>query len=96
MALHDALKDEARYGRAGSVLTIAGREVQALTYTAGGVTPDAAYGTFPNLPVPISYPQTASVIMLTIEPPDYHVQVRASNLLHASPLPVFLHPCSFS
>lgn len=61
---------------AGSVLTIAGRQIQALIYTAGGVTPDAAYGNFPTLPVPISYPQTASVVMLTLEPPDYHVQVR--------------------
>ncbi|KAK9832391.1 hypothetical protein WJX74_008758 [Apatococcus lobatus] len=61
--------------QSGSVLTIAGREVQALMFTAEGATPDAAYGNFPALPIPISYPQTASVVMLTLEPPDYHVQI---------------------
>ncbi len=70
---------------AGSVLTIAGREIQALQYAPDGVTPDATYGAFPDLPVPISYPQTASVVMLTLEPPDYTVQVQLiiSNALWA-------------
>ncbi|KAK9859825.1 hypothetical protein WJX84_003157 [Apatococcus fuscideae] len=67
--------------QSGSVLTIAGREVQALMFTAEGATPDAAYGNFPALPIPISYPQTASVVMLTLEPPDYHVQMPDAVLL---------------
>ncbi|KAK9863598.1 hypothetical protein WJX84_001727 [Apatococcus fuscideae] len=59
----------------GSVLTIAGKAIQALQYKPTGATVDSSYGTFPTLPVPVSYPQTASFTMLTLEPPYYTPEV---------------------
>ena len=74
-----------RYIRcAGSVLTIAGKAIQALQYKPTGATVDSSYGTFPTLPVPVSYPQTASFTMLTLEPPYYTPEVSSTELIPAA------------
>lgn len=69
---------------AGSVLTIAGKAIQALQYKPTGATVDISYGTFPTLPVPVSYPQTASFTMLTLEPPYYTPEVSSKELIPAA------------
>ncbi|KAK9863993.1 hypothetical protein WJX84_007490 [Apatococcus fuscideae] len=45
----------------GSVLVIVGASIGAYVITAGGYTADAAWGAPASLPVPICYPQTATV-----------------------------------
>ena len=51
----------------GSVLVIVGASVGAYAITASGWSADAAWGSPARLPVPINYPQTATVIMLPLD-----------------------------
>lgn len=69
----------------GSILTIAGAEIDIYN---GENSPadftglDARYPAIPNLPVPVSYPQTATFALLSLEPAnDYAAEVGSFCLL---------------
>ncbi len=48
----------------GSVFIIVGKTASAWTVTAKGATADAAWGASAQLPIPVSYPQTATITLL--------------------------------
>ncbi|KAK9863321.1 hypothetical protein WJX84_008258 [Apatococcus fuscideae] len=50
----------------GSVLVITGANVAAFTITSTGYATDTAWGTPINLPIPASYPQTATMVLLPL------------------------------
>ena len=63
----------------GSILTIAGAEIDIYngeSNPADFTGLDARYPPIPNLPVPVSYPQTATFALLSLEPAnDYAAEV---------------------
>ena len=57
----------------GSILVIAGAETDIYATTSSALAGiDSRYPAIPNLPVPVSYPQTASFAMLTLEPANQY------------------------
>ena len=60
----------------GSLLVIAGAEIDIYngeSNPAAFTTIDSRYPAIPNLPVPVSYPQTATFALLTLEPANDYV-----------------------
>ena len=52
--------------------------MQALYFTTNGASVDKAIGALPSLPVPVSYPQYNSAVLLPLQGPNYSAQVWAS------------------
>ena len=44
-------------------------------FTPDGAYADEAVGPLPTLPVPVSYPQSATMVLLPLEPPLYASEV---------------------
>ena len=69
----------------GSILVIAGAEIDIYngeTNAADFTGLDTRYPAVPNLPVPVSYPQTATFALLSLEPAnDYAAEVGSFCLL---------------
>ena len=49
--------------------------MEALFLEGDGATADDAVGPLPTLPVPVNYPQWASLALLPLQGPDYQTQV---------------------
>ena len=66
----------------GSILVVAGSEVDIYATTSSALAGiDSRYPTIPDLPVPVSYPQTASFAILSLEPVNqYTPEVRSASL----------------
>lgn len=60
---------------AGSVLVIAGNNMQALFFEPDGAREDMSIGDLLQLPVPVNYPPFASLALLDLEPPHYAAKV---------------------
>ena len=72
----------------GSVLVIVGASIGAYVITAGGYTADAAWGAPASLPVPICYPQTATVSLQPLSAANnWAPQVKRHGANHAWALP---------
>ncbi|KAL0036357.1 hypothetical protein WJX77_003871 [Trebouxia sp. C0004] len=59
----------------GSVLIIAGNQMEALFMPAEGASADNAIGSLPTLPYPVNFPQQGSMVLLPLEGPNYDTQV---------------------
>ncbi|KAA6418817.1 MAG: hypothetical protein FRX49_11174 [Trebouxia sp. A1-2] len=59
----------------GSVLIIAGSLMEVDYFMPDGAYADDAIGPLPTFPVPVSYPQAATMALLPLQPPLYEAQV---------------------
>ncbi len=58
----------------------AGAQMEALFMDVEGARPDDAIGRLPEFPIPLFFPQQASITLLPLSGPDYQTQVRANHL----------------
>lgn len=61
--------------------------MEALYFTPTGAIADSAVGDLPDLTLPVSYPQYASLALLPLQPPLYETQVNVQPILQC------LHAC---